>query len=131
MCPRSGEGEDAVGDASGQRGADSDGQYPVEPQVVCGAGLEDGRGVEVVLVAVQGLALVELGPGFLGGGEDAAIGGVDEGAVVGLEGSADVKLSRVVRAEEEPVAAAGEEFALQARAFEGAGADVEDLAAAR
>src|SRR3989304_409558 len=119
MCPRSGEGEDAVGDAAGDRGADADRQYAVQPQVVCGAGLEDGRGVEVVLVAVQGLALVELGPGFLGSGEDAAVGGVEEGAVVGLEGGADVKLSHAVRAQEEPVAAAGEELALQSRRFAG------------
>src|SRR3990170_1542439 len=126
----SGEGEDAVGDAAGHCGADADRQYAVEPQVVSGAGLEDGRGVEVVLVAVQGLALVELGPGLLGSGEDAAVGGVDEGAVVRLQGGADVGLAHVVGPEEEPVAAAGEELALQARAFERAGADVEDLAVA-
>ena len=49
---------------------------------------------------------------------------------MGLEGGADVKLSHVVGPQEEPVAAAGEELALQARAFEGAGADIEYLAAA-
>src|SRR3990172_895974 len=82
----SGEGEDAVGDAAGNRRADADGEDAVQPQVVRGAGLEDGRGVEVVLVAVHRLALVQLFPGLLGSGEDAAVGGVDEGAVVGLEG---------------------------------------------
>src|SRR5882724_5256742 len=105
---------------AGRDGADADGDDAVEPGVLLRSCFEDRRGAKVEIGGRHRLAAPEPRHGVGAAGEDAAIVGVDEVAVIGAQGAAHVQFNDTVCALEQPVAARDQYLAAQLRPLEAA-----------
>src|SRR5439155_6311939 len=102
-------------------GGDSD--QTVQERIRRRARFEPGRGPEVVLRRIDGLASRERRQYLRGAMTEAEGRHADQGAVVGLERDSQIELENGVRPRECPVTSVRQDLAAQARAFEGTACD--------
>jgi hypothetical protein len=122
--------EHLVFDAVRQDTTLADGNHAVQPAITGVAGFEAWLREEVLVAEAGFPTTAQGGHHGLGDFEPPVVLYVNLGAVVGLEGRADVEVAGTIGIDKQPVATAGQELAAQAGALERAAGYLDDEAVA-